>query len=88
MPDHEPDVAAVLAEAPCLRIPDRTGAICHEHDGRVHPECALAALTAAGYVVVRVPEGVAVEHGARLVDENCREASVCGETHYTIEDTS
>lgn len=65
MTDHGATVAAVLAKA-----------IYHE---AYHPQdpCdewmvrdakwTLETLTTAGYAVVKLPEGVAVEHGARLV---------------------
>lgn len=42
-------------------------------DCRAHHVCIagarrlLAALTAAGYAIVKLPEGVEVEHGARLI---------------------
>lgn len=67
MTDHDATVAAVLAEAmysagmhPRFRLLG---------DEATHfANVGLAALTAAGYAVVKLPEGVAVEHGARLVD--------------------
>lgn len=56
--ERKADVAAVVAEA--MRES-------HENVIADHSSCFLAAITAAGYAVVKVPEGVAVEHGARLV---------------------
>lgn len=69
---HDADVAAVLAEAPCIRVANWTPSAekalnsCRYSKTFRHPECMLAALVAAGYAVVKLPEGVAVEHGARL----------------------
>lgn len=55
------DVAAVMADTLMLRMALRP----HSPQAAVGEQ--LAALTAAGYAVVAVPEGVAVAHGARLV---------------------
>ncbi len=71
--EHNPDVAAVLKEAPCVRVAhwtpgkEKTMNSCRYGKTFRHPECALAALTAAGIACVYVPEGVEVEHGSKLV---------------------
>ena len=69
MPDHDADVATVLeavVDALHVRFCEWSRGDdecpCDRH-GRI----VLAALTAENYAVVRLPEGVAVEHGARLV---------------------
>lgn len=72
MTDHQrsrragADVAAVLVGAKCVRWPRDWATDCTNTVVK-HPQCALAALTAAGIRCLYVPEGVEVEHGARLV---------------------
>lgn len=76
MSDHDAEVAAVLA----ADLHEQFGArfYCyHEGDcpelGQTYKRCeksaerVLAALTAAGYAVVKLPKDVEVAHGARLV---------------------
>ena len=67
--DHDADVAAVLAEALCVKheSPQPCSLAALYGKPMLHPECILAALTAANYAVMKLPEGVAVGHGARLV---------------------
>lgn len=79
--EHKADVAVVLAEAPCLAPPEMVD--CEGPNQRKHPECVLAALTAAGIACVYVPKGVG--HGARLVTHTLR--TFDHDALYTIEDT-
>lgn len=78
----------VVNKARCIQ-PEKVGmtglvVTCDGHTTK-HPRCALAALTAKGIRCLYVPEGVEVEHGARLVPYSYYTAT--GTPAYAIEDS-
>lgn len=83
MPDHDPDVAAVLLRHWHQRVQEQIAASPEEHI-----KASLAALAAAGYAVVKLPEGMTVKHGARLVPRSWyRDGAVCVRDGFDIEAT-
>lgn len=64
------------------------GVLWREHDHTPRPCCIgaiLAALTAADIACVYAPKGVAVPHGARLVDRGYRGQGLFGPRVYAVE---
>lgn len=89
MPDHDAEVAAVLTQAlfnarcgGSSQLDDLLASVCVDE-----ALVCLAALSAAGYAVVKLPEGVEVAHGARLVHRGWFGTPENGTATYTVEDT-